>query len=295
LHGTFRFLWRVILAFIADNCSYLAAGLCYFVFFSIFPLLLLLVAVAGHFLSAEQTMAQAHIFTQQLFSQQADLVDGILAGVMTHRSEFSIFGIALLAWSSKNIFSSLGQALNVIWKVPADRGYVQENLLAIGMAFSVGILIILSSLGLAVLTTVTNYKLPFLNFSPSQLPGFLFFLADVLPFLGVITVLTLLYWVLPNRRLHFYDVFPGALTASISWEMLRRLFGYYLDHMARYDMVYGSLSGIVGFLFWIYVSAILILLGAEVSRVSKEFRQGFPLGKEHDPLDAPGTLTGRTF
>jgi membrane protein len=290
-----RFCWRVILAFASDNCTYLAAGLCYFVFFSIFPLLLLLVAVAGHFLSAEQTMAQAHIFTQQLFPQQADLVDGILAGVMTHRGEFSLFGIAVLAWSSKNIFSSLGQALNVIWKVPADRGYVNENLLAIGMAFSVGILIILSSLGLAVLTTVTNYKLPFFNFTPAQLPGFVFFLADVLPFMGVIIVLTLLYWVLPNRKLHLFDVLPGALTASISWEVLRRLFGYYLDHMARYDMVYGSLSGIVGFLFWIYVSAILILLGAEVSRVGKEVRQGYPLGKEHEPLDPPGTLTGRSL
>ena len=88
---------------------------------------------------------------------------------------------------------------------------------------------------------------------------------------------------------------PGALTASISWELLRRLFGYYLDHMAKYDMVYGSLSGIVGFLFWIYVSAILILLGAEVSRVSLEFRQGFPLGKEHDRLDPPGALTERAL
>lgn len=290
----FRFCWRVGLAFGADNCSYLAAGLCYFVFFSIFPLMLLLVAVAGHFLSAEQTMTQAHILTQQLFPHQAQLVDDILSGVMTHRGEFSLFGVGVLAWSSKNIFSSLGQALNVIWKVPADRGWFMENLLAIGLALSVGILIIFSSIGLAVLSAITNYRVPFLNLSPSQLPGSVFFLAEVVPFAGVITIVTLLYWLLPNRRLKLMDVIPGALTASIAWEALRRLFGYYLDHMARYDMVYGSLSSIVGFLFWIYVSALLFLFGAEVARVGMEFRLGRSLGPEHDHLDPPGKLTGRS-
>jgi membrane protein len=288
-----RFVWRVVQAFNSDNCSYLAAGLCYFVFFSIFPLLLLLVAVAGHFLTAEQTMAQAEIFTKQLFPLQASLLTDILKGVMQHRGEFSLFGVLLLTWSAKNIFSSLGQALNVIWKVPEDRGWLRENLLAMVMAFSVGILIIFGSIGLAVLGAVTSYRVPYLQLSPSDLPGFVFFLANVLPFLGVIVVVTLLYLILPNRRLHLRDVLPGAMVAAIAWEALRRLFGFYLDHMAKYDMVYGSLSGIVGFLFWIYVSALLFLVGAEVARVSHEVRIGKALGPEHHHLDPPGALTGR--
>lgn len=288
-----RFCWRVALAFSADNCTYLAAGLCYFIFFSIFPLLLLLVAVAGHILSADQTMAQAHLLTEQLFPQQVNQVDDVLTGVMKHRGEFSLFGVAVLAWSSKNVFSSLGQALNVIWKVPADRGWLGENVLAISLAFSVGLLVIASSIGLAVLATLTSYRLPFLNFSPAELPGFLFFLADVLPFLAVIIVVTFLYWLLPNRKLTIGEVLPGALFASIVWEVLRRLFGFYVDHLARYDMVDGSLGGIVGFLFWIYLSALLILLGAEVARVSKETKQGYLLGPEHHPLDPPGRLTGQ--
>jgi membrane protein len=221
------------------------------------------------------------------------LLTDILKGVMQHRGEFSLFGVLLLTWSAKNIFSSLGQALNMIWKVPEDRGWVRENLLAMSMAFSVGILIIFGSIGLAVLGAVTSYKLPYIHFSPSDLPGFVFFLANVLPFLGVIVVVTLLYLVLPNRRLHLRDVLPGAIVAAIAWEALRRLFGYYLNHMARYDMVYGSLSGIVGFLFWIYVSALLFLMGAEVARVSHEVRLGRPLGPEHSHLDPPGSLTGR--
>ena len=78
------------------------------------------------------------------------------------------------------------------------------------------------------------------------------------------------YKFLPNRQLSWTDVLPGALVAAMAWEVLRRLFGWYLEHIARYHMVYGSLGGIVGFLFWIYISATIFLIGVEVARALSE-------------------------
>jgi membrane protein len=267
-----RFGWQVCLRFTADNCTFLAAALCYFVFFSIFPLLLVLIAIAGHFLTAEQAMSQVMLLTRPLFPQQQSLVGEILVGVTQHRGEASLFGFIVLLWSAKNIFLSLGQALNVIWGVKTDRGWLIENILAIGLALSVGVMIIVVSVGLGLLTALISFKLPVLGWSPGQIPGLLFLAAKGLPVCLAVFTLTSLYVILPNRSLRWRDVLPGALVAAALWELFRRIFGYYLENVASYDLVYGPLSGIVGFLFWIYISASLFLLGAEVSRVRSDWR-----------------------
>jgi membrane protein len=268
-----RLVFEVIQAFGTDRCSFLAAGLCYFVFFSLFPLLLLLVSVAGYFLTAEQAMVQAVHLTRQLFPQQQTFLMGILQGVMEHRDSASFFGLITLVWSAKNIFLSLGQALNIIWKVPIDRGLLKENALAVGFSLSVGLLIFLSSVSYAILLALLNFRFPVLGLSPGEVPGLVFLIANILPVTLVALVLLPLYTWLPGRKFTLQQVLPGAITSALLWEALRRGFGFYLEHMTRFDAVYGSISGFVGFLLWIYFSASIFLLGAEVAWVLNEHRE----------------------
>lgn len=268
-----RLVWEVVQAFNADKCSFLAAGLCYFVFFSIFPLLLLLVSVAGYFLTAEQAMQQAVQLTQQVFPQQQSFLLDILKGVMEHRDTASLFGIATLLWSAKNIFQSLAQALNIIWKVPTDRGLILENGLAIVLSLSVGVFIFLTGVAYAILLAIMNFRFPVLGLSPGEIPGVVFLIFNILPVTLVAVMLTAFYSILPNRRLSLKQVLPGAITAALLWEGLRRVFGYYIENLTRFDAVYGSISGIVGFMLWIYISASIFLLGAEVAWVLNEHQQ----------------------
>lgn len=286
-----RLAWEVIQSFSADKCTFLAAGLCYFVFFSIFPLLLLLVSVAGYFLTADQAMQQVAQLTQQLFPQQQAFLLDILNGVMQHRDTASVFGIATLLWSSKNIFQSLGQALNIIWKVPADRGLIKENLLGLALSVSVGLAIFLTSVAYAILLAVLNFRFPVLGLSPSDIPGIVFLIANILPVTLVALLLTASYLVLPNCRMSLRQIVPGAITAALLWEVLRRVFGFFLENMTRFDAVYGSISGIVGFLLWIYVSAAVFLLGAEVTWVLNEHEKRH--GEKETPLGPKPSLSDR--
>lgn len=258
--------WQVWRAFSADRCTFLAAGLCYFVFFALFPLLLLMVSVGGYFLTSGQALAQAETLIGHVFPQQQALLVGSLSAVVAHRAEASLFGLLTLLWASKNVFLSLGQALNAIWGVPADRGYVRENLLAIALSLSVGLVVYLVGVGLAALSAISN-MVPLLGLAPAEIPGAVLVLAEVLPVTLAAGLLFALFLVLPNRRVPVRPAFAGALVAAGAWEVLRRLFGFYVDHVARFDLVYGSLSGIVVFLLWIYISANLFLLGAEIARV----------------------------
>ena len=286
-----RLVWEVVQSFNADKVPFLAAGLCYFVFFSIFPLLLLLVSVAGYFLTAEQAMLQAASLTQQVFPQQATFLLDILKGVMEHRDTASLFGIATLLWSAKNIFYSMGQALNIIWKVPQDRGIILENAIALGLSLSVGLVIFLTSLSYAVLLAIMNFRFPVLGLSPSDIPGIVFLIANILPLTLVALTLMALYKLLPNRMLALRQVAPGAVAAAVLWEVMRRVFGFYMENLSRFDAVYGSISGIVGFLLWIFISAAIFLLGAEIAWVLNEHHEQ---GKrEEEPIEGKKSLSDR--
>lgn len=269
-----RLARRVVDAYNNDRCMLLAAGLCYFVFFSVFPLLLLLVAVAGYFFSAAEAMDQATIFVAQLFPQQQQFLIDILRSVMEHRDQASLFGVVVLLWSAKNIFFTMGQALNMIWKIPRDRGPVIENAIAVGLSLSIGALIVLLTLAYAILTVIVSFRLPFLELAPGDVPGLAFLIANLLPLTLAALVLMALYMILPNRRLDWRQVLPGAVTAAVLWEAVRRVFGFYLDNLSRYELVYGSISGVVGFLFGIFVSANVFLLGAEVAKALTEPADG---------------------
>lgn len=264
-----RFLWRVGQGFSDDQVTFLAAGLCYFVFFSIFPLMLVLVAIAGHFLSAEEAMRQATRVVAELFPHQQGFLVDLLRQVMEFRGEASMIGFIALLWSGKNVFMSLGHAMNEIWHVPGRNWFV-ENILSIIVAFSFGLLIVATSLGLTVASAFASYRFPYIGWSPAMIPGFVPFVISLGPAISAALILTALYKLLPNRHLRWRDVAPGAMVAALAWEVLRRLFGWYLEHVARYEMVYGSLGGIVGFLFWIYVSAVVFLLGVEVAKAQTD-------------------------
>lgn len=267
--GAFRLVWRIGQGFGEDQVTFLAAGLCYFVFFSFFPLVLVLVAVAGHFLSAEEAMRHAMRVVAELFPAQQGFLIEILRQVMEYRGEATLVGFVALLWSGKNVFMSLAHAMNVIWGVP-DRNWFVENAVATVMTLSFGMMIVATSVALGVLNALINYKIPYIGWSPTMIPGFVPSLVAIAPLTLAAGILTALYKFLPNRRLGWFDVLPGALVAAMAWELLRRLFGWYLDHVARYHMVYGSLGGIVGFLFWIYVSATVLLVGVEVAKALAE-------------------------
>ena len=267
--GLARLIWRVGQGFSDDQVTFLAAGLCYFVFFSIFPLVLVLVAVAGHFLSAEEAMRHAMRVVSELFPAQQGFLIDILRQVMEYRGEATLVGFVMLLWSAKNVFLSLAHAMNVIWRVPG-RNWFLENVVAVAMALSFGLMIVVASVALGLMNALISYRIPYIGWSPTMIPGFVPSLVAVAPLVLAAGILTALYKFLPNRRLSWSEVLPGALVAAMAWELLRRLFGWYLEHIARYHMIYGSLGGIVGFLFWIYVSATIFLIGVEVARALNE-------------------------
>jgi membrane protein len=86
----------------------------------------------------------------------------------------------------------------------------------------------------------------------------------------------LIYKIIPNKRIHFSSALQAALFTSLLWELAKHLFGWYVVHLARYSIFYGSLSTLVIFIFWVYYSSTILVLGGEFAHFLEESRQRSP-------------------
>jgi YihY family inner membrane protein len=247
----------------------LAAGVAYFVFFSLLPLMVLLVAVGAHFLSQEEAMRRTQALIAEALPHQRELVTTVLTGVVAQRKGAGIASALALLWGSKNVFVSLSQAMNAIWQVPG-RPWLAETLHAFAAAAMAGLLVGLAGSLTAALHAVMAHPLPLTGLRPEDLPGVVPLVAAIVPPGFTFLLLCALYAWLPNRQLRLGQVWLAAATATVAWEVTGVLFGFYLTHVARFSWVYGSLGGIVGLLMWLYVSASIVLAGVVLARALLE-------------------------
>jgi membrane protein len=251
----------------------IAAGLSYYFMLSLFPLLIFLAA------------ALAYIPIPDLFNQALDLmakfvppdamgtVREILKGVMNPpRGGLLSFGVLATLWAATGGFSALIEALNVAYDVNETRAYWKTRLLAFGLAFVVGGLMLL---GLA--STLLG-------------PRFGEFLANhhtVGPIFAMVLAVELLFYWAPNVKQKFLGTLPGALIGVAGWIASSWALGIYISKYAHYNKTYGTLGGAIGLMLWFYVSAAAILVGAEInSEILKAAGKKLPM-KEPESTELP--------
>jgi membrane protein len=257
-------LKRVYWNFCEHRILALAAGMTYYSLLAIFPALAALVAIYGLF--ADPATITRHL----------DEVSGILPGgaievakdqltrVASHGSHTLgwtfIIGLAVSLWSANSAMKSLFDTLNVIYGEQEKRGFF--NLNAVTLAFTIaGIVFVLTALGAVVVVPVV---LNFIGLSN---------IADLVvrvvrwPAMLVIVALGLaiIYRRGPSRETPRWRwITRGSVLASLLWLAASALFSWYAANFATFNQTYGSLGAVIGFMMWLWISAIVILLGAEL-------------------------------
>lgn len=268
LRRAWAFARDVAQEFGRDRCPFLAAGVCYFVVFSLFPLLLGTLAILGYVVSPEWALAQVHAGLGRAVPSQLAFIPQVIDQVVASRQPTGAVALVLLLWSGKGVFMSLGEALDIIWnahEVLDWRDNLRRNVLALGLAVGLGGAVIALSVLYGGLSFILNYRIAVVGLRPSDLPGLLWGLSNVLPIVVIGLGLLLVYRFMPLRHLPGRAIALGAVSATLLWELSRRIFGWYLDHFSRFSVVYGPLSGVIAFMLWVYVSAMIFLLGAEIA------------------------------
>ena len=263
-------LWRAILKFKDDNGFFLSSGITFNILINLIPFIMLLLAFAGTYLYHEREMLD-HI--RAYFRDMAPALDPkvmkSLTGVMQNRRIVGIVGFVSLLWLSTRVFGSLRIALNIVFREDEKRPVLSGIGINLSMVLLAGILLLLS----IVLSFVASY----LHGHPGQLPVAIgptvqWILRYLLPFFLTYCMFCLIYKIVPHKRIHFGSALQAALFTSVLWELAKHLFAWYVLHLARYSIFYGSLSAAVIFVFWAYYSSTILILGAEVAYFLEEDR-----------------------
>ncbi len=276
----FLLLYRVGQEVGRDRVGDLAAGMAYFAALSIFPLLLGVVAVLGFFLPSETIRDQLISLVQQNLPGATDLLRANIERIIEVRNTLGIVSIIGLFWTGSGFFGALGRAVNLAWDITVLRPWVKRKGRELLMALGTGVLLLVS-LGITLaISIVRQLDLPIGNLAVYG--------GRVLAFLLAFGIFVLIYKYLPNARISWRAVLPGALLVAVLFEIARTAFTIYLTDFANYEIAYGPIASFIILLVWIYYSSFIILFGAEFSseyiRLRNELRQDI----------RPGIQTKRT-
>ena len=285
---------RSVEEFFDDNCTQMAAAISYYVLFSLFPLLIFLVGVMGLFLQNsdfQDEIIDAVLENIPLTETEGrdDVTEAVRGVAGVGSGALGIFGLIGMAWSGSNMFGVIRRSLNVAYDLEYRRPFVQQKLLDLAMVMGMGFFFLASIGATAFLRTVREFSddLGFLG-EAAQSAGFAWDTASFLIPLGLSFVAFLvMYWIVPATNVRLRDAWPGALVAAILFEAGKVGFTIYLQNFGNYDVVFGSLGAIAAFLFWVFISANILLFGAEVaSEYPRVLRGDYPEdeGKPAVPL-----------
>lgn len=254
----------------ADKAARLAAALSYYTIFSLAPLLVILIAVAG--LAYGQQAAQNQVVGQiegLVGAQSAQVIQSMLAAAQDQSAGIlaTIVGVVTLLFGATGLFSQLQEALNTVWNVEPDPdrgvwGVIKARFLSFLMVLVIGFLLIVSLLLSTLISAVSQF---FGDLLPAS--ELVFQVVNILVSLGVITLLfALLFKYLPDAEIAWKDVWPGALLTAVLFTLGKELIGLYLGRAAVGD-AYGAAGSLVVLLLWIYYSAQILFYGAEFTQV----------------------------
>jgi membrane protein len=247
-----------------DDLLSIGAQASFFLLFSLFPFLIFLIVLLTYMPMVnfqDSIQALAALMPANAYLILRDMVTQTIA---SRSVTLLSFGMLSALWSSASGISTLIQGINRAYDQEETRRSWKVSAVSLYFTFELAIAIIFS-LVLIVFGKVLGTQLfRFLGFSDVSLVIWSY-LGYIITLITTILVFVSLYQNTPNRRLGFREVVPGAVIASLGWVIVSIAFSYYIDNFGNYSKVYGSLGGIIALLMWLYVSSIIILMGAEIN------------------------------
>jgi membrane protein len=291
-----KVVWGVVRDTVSDwithNASSLGAALAFYTLFSIAPILVIAMAVAGSVFGPN--VAETQVLDQMrglLGDAGAKAVQSLLASA--HQSGLkgiaAAIGVVTLLIGATSVFGELQKTLDYIWKSPEKSSVawwriLRSRILSVGLILGVGFLLMVSLVVSAALSALGAWFQTFLVQWSVILPAL-----DLVLSLGLATVLfAMIYKFVPREDIAWGDVWIGGLVTACLFTVGKQLIGLYLGRSSL-SSAYGAAGSVMVLLLWIYYSAQIFLLGAEFTHVftyalgSRSQRRARPVRRKHQP------------
>lgn len=266
------FIREMARRFQKDEIPRLSAELAYYFLLSLFPFLLFLITLLAYLPIPHEDLLS--IIRQYAPKEAIHLIEANVHRAMDEQNgrllSLSIIGAI---WSASHGMNAIVRAFNRAYDVVENRPFLVARgmsvLLTIGMIFVIIIALVLPVFGKMIglfLFSAFGFSATFLTIWNAM--------RWVISSLILFVVFTVLYYFAPNKKLRCANVIRGAIFATIGWIITSLAFSYYVNHLANYAAMYGSLGGMIILMVWIYLSGMIIVLGGEMNAIFDCEREG---------------------
>jgi membrane protein len=270
LRRIFAYLKKLIKKFMADGCHILASSIAFYSILSIFPALLILISVSGVVINRFNIQTDILVFVEERIPIIYGFVDNNVTSIIENRASIGIIGFIILFFSSTYVFDSIQFALNKIFKTGAHRKYWKQKLFGFLIIFLIFLITILTFSLSTGLFYLSNNLIKLLNIGETVSGSLLKILSIGTGIFFNFLIFILIYYFGTNKQVNFQQIYPGALMIAVGWEALKHIFIIYLERFSNYQLTYGSIGSVIAFLLWVYISGMLLLLGAEINSLRYE-------------------------
>lgn len=285
-----KFVISVLNEFLHKNGASLSASISFYTFFSLFPLLLGLIAVfslVGPGIDGmEEKLIQALREQIPVLAEADDeFLGNFFESISKGRGVGSIIAIIGLFWVSQQVFSSIRKNINIIWGIDKTRPFLKERIIDLALMFGASTLLLVSVFISGFLVFIEDLTKIILPETPDIVPVLWKQLALFLPWIFTYIVFLVLYWWLPNVKVKFKEVWLTSLLGAIAFEISKFVFIFYLRNMSGMaSNIYGGVSTIIVLMIFIYVSSIILLVGAMLTMRYSYYLSNLEQRNQNDKL-----------
>jgi len=236
--------------------------------------------------SSEEDRAAIVSFVLRYFPRQFDFVTTQLELMQRAHVRLSVAGSALMIWAAMGVFGAITSAVNHAWGVEKQPSYFKHKLISFLMLTFSGLLLVIALFGV---TAINVVEARWFSGVLASVPRLLVLQSLVIRWattLLLIVVVGLVFYFVPNAKVRFRDVWVGAVVTGLLWRAALAGFSTYVRDLSRFS-VHGSIAAVVVFLLWVYISAVILLYGVEVTAANARLRR-------HRPETVPAAPTPRT-
>lgn len=264
--------------FIEDNAFKLSASLSYYTIFSLGPLLIIIISLAGVFYGEKAIQGEVSDQIKGLVGNEAALQIQQMIGSIQQSDQgiiAAIIGFVVLFVGATGVFIEMQDSINYIWSVKAKpkKGWLKfiiNRLLSFSLIVSMGFILMVSLIASALIDLLNDQLIQYFE----QATIYLVYVLNIAVILLVISLLfTVIFKLLPDARIRWRDALEGAIFTAVLFLLGKFAIGFYLGR-ANLGLTYGAAASIVVILSWVYYSALILYFGAEFTKMNALMRGG---------------------
>jgi membrane protein len=244
-----------------DHGFFLSSAITFNLLICLIPIILSMLSLLGTYLyGSKEVLNHIRQYLQNVVPSLDPKVMRNVLRIIQDRRIVGVVGIAGLLWTSTWVFSSIRTAFNTVFREDKGRGIVHGKAIDLFMILLAGLFLLASMTLSSVMTYVqASHVTSFLK------PLIRYFLKYLVPFLFSFWMFFLIYKIIPNKKIPWKPALQAAAFSSLLWEVAKQGFGWYVTHIGKFSVVYGSLSTIAVLFLWIYYSSAILILGGEIA------------------------------